>query len=162
MRSGAPDALDLMVAVNFANMALDLIDRDVPSQMVALRSGTYTSVPIDTMMSGPKRVDVDALYDEKRYRPSSARSTASRCSSTEIWHASCPPTGDAVPHPVLGPLRPDSARGPRGRSRHSGSRRGRPVESGTERLLERRAVPARPRSGRTGHQGTARCRAGAR
>ena len=38
-------------------------------RMVALRRGTYTSVPIDTMMSGIKRVDVDALYDEKRYRP---------------------------------------------------------------------------------------------
>ena len=69
MRSGAPDALDLMVAVNFANMAINLIDQNVPASMVALRRGTYTSVPIDTMMSGTKRVDVDALYDEKRYRP---------------------------------------------------------------------------------------------
>jgi 6-phosphofructokinase 1 len=69
MRSGAPDALDLMVAVNYANMAINLIDQDAPGRMVALRRGTYTSVPIDTMMSGVKRVDVDALYDEKRYRP---------------------------------------------------------------------------------------------
>ena len=69
MRSGAPDALDLMVAVNFANMAINLIDQDTPGSMVALRRGTYTSVPIDTMMSGTKRVDVEALYDEKRYRP---------------------------------------------------------------------------------------------
>jgi 6-phosphofructokinase 1 len=69
MRSGAPDALDLMVAVNFANMAINLIDRNVPGSMVALRRGAYTSVPIETMMSGIKRVDVDALYDEKRYRP---------------------------------------------------------------------------------------------
>ena len=69
MRSGAPDALDLMVAVNYANMALNLIDRDAADSMVALRSGTYTSVPIDTIMQGTKRVDVEALYDEKRYRP---------------------------------------------------------------------------------------------
>jgi ATP-dependent phosphofructokinase / diphosphate-dependent phosphofructokinase len=69
MRSGAPDALDLMVAVNYANMALNLIDQDAAGSMVALRNGTYTSVPIQTMMSGTKRVDVDALYDEKRYRP---------------------------------------------------------------------------------------------
>jgi 6-phosphofructokinase 1 len=69
MRSGAPDALDLMVAVNYANMAINLIDQDAPGRMVVLRSGTYTSVPIDTMMSGIKRVDVEALYDEKRYRP---------------------------------------------------------------------------------------------
>jgi hypothetical protein len=58
-----------MVAVNYANMAINLIDQDAPGRMVVLRSGTYTSVPIDTMLSGTKRVDVDALYDEKRYRP---------------------------------------------------------------------------------------------
>jgi len=69
MRSGAPDALDLMVAVNFANMALNLIDQDAAGSMVSLQRGAYTSVPIATMMSGVKRVDVDALYDEKRYRP---------------------------------------------------------------------------------------------
>jgi ATP-dependent phosphofructokinase / diphosphate-dependent phosphofructokinase len=69
MRSGAPDALDLMVAVNFANMALNLIDRDEGDSMVALQRGAYTSVPVRTMLQGVKRVDVDALYDEKRYRP---------------------------------------------------------------------------------------------
>jgi ATP-dependent phosphofructokinase / diphosphate-dependent phosphofructokinase len=69
MRSGAPDALDLMVAVNYANMAVNLIDQDAYGSMVALRRGTYTSVPIDTMMQGTKRVDVESLYDEKRYRP---------------------------------------------------------------------------------------------
>jgi 6-phosphofructokinase len=69
MRSGAPDALDLMVAVNYANMAINLIDQDADGSMVALRKGTYTSVPIDTIMAGTKRVDVEALYDEKAYRP---------------------------------------------------------------------------------------------
>ena len=69
MRSGAPDALDLMVAVNYANMALNLVDQDEPGRMVALQRGTYTSVPVGTIMQGVKRVDVEALYDEKRYRP---------------------------------------------------------------------------------------------
>ena len=69
MRSGAPDALDLMVAVNYANMALNLIDQDRPGSLVALRQGTYTSVPLETIHAGVKRVDVEALYDEKRYRP---------------------------------------------------------------------------------------------
>ena len=40
MRSGAPDALDLMVAVNFANMAMDLIKNRASGRMVALRDGT--------------------------------------------------------------------------------------------------------------------------
>ena len=69
MRSGAPDALDLMVGVNYANMALNLIDHDEPGRMVSLRRGTYTSVPIETIAQGVKRVDVDALYDSEAYRP---------------------------------------------------------------------------------------------
>jgi 6-phosphofructokinase 1 len=69
MRSGAPDALDLMVAVNYAVMTLNLIDRDASGRMVALRDGMYTSVPIETIGLGVKRVDVDALYDAKTYRP---------------------------------------------------------------------------------------------
>ena len=69
MRSGAPDALDLMVAVNYANMALNLIDRGEPGRMVSLQRGMYTSVPIETIGQGVKRVDVDALYDSKAYRP---------------------------------------------------------------------------------------------
>ena len=50
MRSGAPDSLDLMVAVNYANMAVKLITRGASNRMVALRNGTYTSVPIATIM----------------------------------------------------------------------------------------------------------------
>ena len=69
MRSGAPDALDLMVAVNFANMAMDLILTGVSGRMVALRDGTYTHIPMSTVTSGVKRVDVDELYDVKQYRP---------------------------------------------------------------------------------------------
>lgn len=69
MRSGAPDALDLMVAVNFANMAMDLIDNRVSGRMVALRDGTYTHIPMSTVTSGVKRVDVDELYDVDQYRP---------------------------------------------------------------------------------------------
>jgi 6-phosphofructokinase len=69
MRSGAPDSLDLMVAVNYANMAVKLITRGASNRMVALRNGTYTSVPIATIMQGVKRVDVDELYDSENYQP---------------------------------------------------------------------------------------------
>jgi len=69
MRSGAPDALDLMVAVNFANAAMDLIISGASGRMVALRDGTYTHIPMSTVTSGLKRVDVDELYDAKQYRP---------------------------------------------------------------------------------------------
>ena len=69
MRSGAPDALDLMVGVNFANMAMDVIKQGESGRMVALRSGTYTHIPMSDVSSGVKRVDVDELYEIDEYRP---------------------------------------------------------------------------------------------
>jgi 6-phosphofructokinase 1 len=38
-------------------------------KMVALREGKYTTVPIDTLTQGVKRVDVEELYDAENYRP---------------------------------------------------------------------------------------------
>jgi 6-phosphofructokinase 1 len=69
MRSGAPDSLDLMVATYYAVMAADLALEGSSGRMVALRSGTYTSVPISATREGVKRVDVDELYDVAEYRP---------------------------------------------------------------------------------------------
>lgn len=69
MRSGRPDSLDLMVATNYANMATDLALEGASGRMVALRGGTYTSVPIGVTSEGVKRVDVDELYDSELYRP---------------------------------------------------------------------------------------------
>lgn len=69
MRSGAPDALDLMVATNYANLAITLIKDGASGRMVALRDGKYTHIPMSTVTGGVKRVDVDELYDSKEYRP---------------------------------------------------------------------------------------------
>lgn len=69
MRSGAPDSLDLMVAINFANMAVNLIKKGISGRMVALSGGKYTDIPISTVTSGQKRVDVRELYDVDEYRP---------------------------------------------------------------------------------------------
>ena len=69
MRSGAPDALDLMVGFNYAHLAMDLITNGASGRMVALRDGTYTHIPMSTVTSGLKRVDVDELYDANEYRP---------------------------------------------------------------------------------------------
>ena len=73
MRSGAPDSVDLMVATNYANMAIKLIARGASNRLVALRNGTYTSIPVATIMQGLKRVDVDELYDAENYLP-------------KVWH----------------------------------------------------------------------------
>ncbi|HLS40518.1 MAG TPA: 6-phosphofructokinase [Ornithinicoccus sp.] len=69
MRSGSPDSLDLMVATNYAVMAADLALDGSTGRMVALKNGTYTSVPISVTGEGVKRVDVDELYDAQAYRP---------------------------------------------------------------------------------------------
>ncbi len=69
MRSGRPDSLDLMVAMNYAVMAADLAGRGQSGLMVALRDGQYTNVPISVTGEGVKRVDVDELYDVDEYRP---------------------------------------------------------------------------------------------
>jgi 6-phosphofructokinase 1 len=73
MRSGAPDALDTMVAVNYANTALDLLAVGKTGRMVALRDGRYTDVSADSPTLGVKHVDVRALYDVESYRP-------------KVWH----------------------------------------------------------------------------
>ena len=69
MRSGAPDSLDLMVAVNYAQLAMDLINERKSGEMVALQGGRYTHVPADTCTKGIKRVDVEQMYDADTYRP---------------------------------------------------------------------------------------------
>jgi len=73
MRSGAPDALDIMVAVNYANTAMDLLAVGKFGRMVALRDGRYTDVSAESPTLGLKHVDVRALYDVDNYRP-------------KIWH----------------------------------------------------------------------------
>jgi len=69
MRSGAPDALDRMVAISFANLAVELIKKGWTGRMVSIQDGKYTTVPARTPVSGTKRVDVAQLYDPETYRP---------------------------------------------------------------------------------------------
>jgi 6-phosphofructokinase 1 len=74
MRSGEPDALDVMVAVNYANTAMDLIAHKKFGRMIALRDGRYTDVTAESPLLGVKTVDVPSLYDVEQYRP-------------KVWHA---------------------------------------------------------------------------
>jgi ATP-dependent phosphofructokinase / diphosphate-dependent phosphofructokinase len=69
MRAGAPDSLDRMVAMSFANLAVDQLLQGHSGRMVALQAGQYTTVPVDTCTQGLKRVDIDELYDAENYRP---------------------------------------------------------------------------------------------
>ena len=58
-----------MVAFNYAHMAMDLVAEGMSGRMVALQGGTYTHIPISTVMQGQKRVDVNELYDVEQYQP---------------------------------------------------------------------------------------------
>jgi ATP-dependent phosphofructokinase / diphosphate-dependent phosphofructokinase len=68
MRSGPPDSLDRMVASGFGHLAEDLVHKKEFGKMVALKSGKYTTVPLDTVISGKKTVDINAYYDKEAYR----------------------------------------------------------------------------------------------
>jgi len=69
MRSGPPDVLDLMVASNFGNLAMDLVDERKFGYMVALREGRYTYVSASSPSNEPRSVDIDAFYDPQNYCP---------------------------------------------------------------------------------------------
>lgn len=69
MRSGVPDSLDRMVAMSFGNLAMQLIQREEYGKLVALQGGKYTTVPIEIVLTGKKKVDVEAYYDKENYRP---------------------------------------------------------------------------------------------
>jgi len=69
MRSGAPDSLDRMVAMSFGNLAVQLIQRNETGKLVALHGGKYTTVPINMVLAGKKRVDVPSFYDIDNYVP---------------------------------------------------------------------------------------------
>ena len=69
MRCGPPDALDRMVAMNFGNLAMDLLLKGRTGLMTALQDGRYTSVDLASIVSGCKRVDIERFYDVQEYRP---------------------------------------------------------------------------------------------
>ncbi len=72
LRSGDPDSIDHMVAITFANIALDLIASGVTGRMVAIRDGNYAHTSIPDPALGPRTVNVAQLYIPDRYRPNYA------------------------------------------------------------------------------------------
>ncbi len=69
LRSGDPDALDQMVAITFANVAMDLLADGVTGRMVAIREGKYGHTDLPDPAQGARHLDVDALYNAARFRP---------------------------------------------------------------------------------------------
>lgn len=69
VRSGDPDALDSIVPMAFGNLALDLILRKQYGRLVSIHKGFYDSVPITSVTSEKKVVNVSKYYNTERLRP---------------------------------------------------------------------------------------------
>ena len=69
LRAGAPDAVDRMVPMNFATMAVRCIEEGKTGLMMTVQDGKYTTAPADISTKGERRVDVDTMYDADSYRP---------------------------------------------------------------------------------------------
>ncbi|GAC1409071.1 MAG: hypothetical protein NVSMB53_00700 [Gemmatimonadaceae bacterium] len=69
VRSGDPDALDSIVPMAFGNLALDLILKKEFGRLVSVHKGFYDSVPITSVTSEKKIVDVKKYYNTQRLRP---------------------------------------------------------------------------------------------
>src|SRR5678815_1635839 len=69
VRSGDPDALDSIVPMAFGNLALDLILKKEYGRLVSVHKGFYDSVPITSVTSEKKVVDVAKYYNTQRLRP---------------------------------------------------------------------------------------------
>ncbi|MCX6625428.1 MAG: 6-phosphofructokinase, partial [Acidobacteria bacterium] len=75
LRSGEADFVDKMVATTFANMALDAIIDNRSGQMAAIHEGRFAMVEIPDPKLGPRKVDIESMYNTQRYRPNYANKT---------------------------------------------------------------------------------------
>jgi ATP-dependent phosphofructokinase / diphosphate-dependent phosphofructokinase len=69
LRSGSADFVDRMVASTYAGMAMDAIEAGKHGQMCAINNGCYAMVGIPDPKLGPRRVEVETMYNTERYRP---------------------------------------------------------------------------------------------
>lgn len=69
VRSGNPDGLDSIVPMAFGNLALDLVLKKEYGRLVSIHRGFYDSVPIASVTSEKKVVDVSRYYNTERLRP---------------------------------------------------------------------------------------------
>jgi 6-phosphofructokinase len=72
LRSGEPDAIDQLVAITFANIAVEMVFDGVTGRMVGIQNGCYAHAPLPASSLGARKVDIPSLYNTERYRPSYA------------------------------------------------------------------------------------------
>jgi ATP-dependent phosphofructokinase / diphosphate-dependent phosphofructokinase len=69
VRCGDPDAIDSIAPMAYGNLALDLLLNRIHGRLVVLKNGRYDNVPIDTVTSTKKVVNVKEHYSTERLRP---------------------------------------------------------------------------------------------
>ncbi|MBQ3619712.1 MAG: 6-phosphofructokinase [Bacteroidales bacterium] len=72
VRTGCPDFSDSIVPIGFANVAMESILNKNFGVMTALRSGKYTTSPLEVVASETKVVDVEKFYDTELLCPKKA------------------------------------------------------------------------------------------
>ena len=69
LRSGDPDSIDQVVAITFANIAVDLIREGISGRMLAVQGGNFVHTDLPDPALGPRKVDVERTYNVERFRP---------------------------------------------------------------------------------------------
>ncbi len=69
VRCGDPDAIDSIAPMAYGNIALDLLLKNVHGRLVVLQKGRYSDIPIETVTSTKKVVNVKEHYNTDRLRP---------------------------------------------------------------------------------------------
>lgn len=68
-RCGDPDVVDSIVPMAYGNIALELLLKGVHGRLVVLANGEYGNIPIETITSTKKVVDIAKHYNTERLRP---------------------------------------------------------------------------------------------
>ncbi|MGC1088995.1 MAG: ATP-dependent 6-phosphofructokinase [Candidatus Acidiferrum sp.] len=68
-RCGDPDVVDSIVPMAYGNVALELLLNGDHGRLVVLHNGSYGNIPIETITSTKKVVDIKEHYNTERLRP---------------------------------------------------------------------------------------------
>ena len=69
VRCGDPDAIDSIAPMAYGNIALDLLLKKIHGRLVVLQKGRYSDIPIETVTSTKKVVNIKEHYNTDRLRP---------------------------------------------------------------------------------------------
>jgi 6-phosphofructokinase 1 len=69
LRAGLPDALDLLVAKSFGQLAAELALAGDRGKMTAVIGGRYAATALERIGPAKPKIDLERFYDREAYRP---------------------------------------------------------------------------------------------